>query len=163
MSEIPAVHFEGVKYAYRQSKDGIVVSFVVHPHEVPASLSTSNIGARYMVALVEIGDDEQPKKPAKVKPAKPEATEKDKKNWRDMKPAQQAGIRCAEPIFWQYLLEQHKELIGGKPHNAEQCAADVRSLCGVQSRSELNTNHAARVLWHQLDEGFQAWKALEHA
>lgn len=49
---IPAIHFEGVKYAFRQSKDGVIISFVVHPNEVPAELSTSAIGARWRIDIV---------------------------------------------------------------------------------------------------------------
>jgi len=55
-----AIHCEMKKVAYRQTKDGIVISFVLHPQEVPSELSTSHIGARYIAALVEIGDDEMP-------------------------------------------------------------------------------------------------------
>lgn len=100
-----------------------------------------------------------------IAPLREEAAKapKEKQTWREMKPAQQSGIRCAEPMFWAYLIEQHNELIERKPQSADECADAVRSLCGVTSRSEFNTNHAARVMWFQLDEGFQAWKALEHA
>jgi hypothetical protein len=55
-----ALHCEMVKYAYRQTKDGVVVSFVVHPNDVPRDLSMSAIGSRWMVALVQLGDDELP-------------------------------------------------------------------------------------------------------
>ena len=34
MTEL-AEHFEAKKYAYRQTKDGMVVSFVIHPDDVP--------------------------------------------------------------------------------------------------------------------------------
>lgn len=166
---IPAIHFEGIKYAYRQSKDGIVVSFVVHPQDVPAELSTSSIGARYMVALVEIDDDEQPKagKPKKERKAEPKPepahVTKGKQNWRDMLPSAQSAIRCNEPTFWAYLHEYHTEVVPEKLTDADSCAAAVRVMCGVGSRSELNTKQASRVIWQQLDSGFQAWKALEHA
>src|SRR6185312_11557695 len=104
-----ALHCEMVKYAYRQTKDGVVVSFVVHPNDIPAALSTSHIGARYMVALVELDDNEQPKPQPAKEPIKstaaPQAmasseTGKPKRGWKDMQPAAQAGIRCDDPIFW---------------------------------------------------------------
>lgn len=86
-------------------------------------------------------------------------TRPDKKDWRDLPPAQQAGIRCAEPVFQAFLKEQHPE----DWREAQDAADCVRIICGVSSRSELSTNHGARVIWHQLDTAYQAWKALEHA
>jgi len=55
-----AIHFEAIKYAFRQNKEGVVISFVVHPNDLPDGMLTSAIGSRFMIALVEIGDDEQP-------------------------------------------------------------------------------------------------------
>lgn len=57
-----ALHCEAKFYAFRKTKDGTVVSFVLHPQEVPDALATADIGARFMLALVEIGDDEKPKR-----------------------------------------------------------------------------------------------------
>lgn len=56
-----ALHCEVVKYAYRQSKDGIVLSLVIHPQSVPDALAVAPLGTRYQLAMVEIGDDELPK------------------------------------------------------------------------------------------------------
>jgi uncharacterized OB-fold protein len=70
MSDIPtiaraaALNCEAKKYAYRQTKDGVVVSFVLHPNDVPNELASSQIGTRYVLAMVEIGDDEKPVRPA---------------------------------------------------------------------------------------------------
>lgn len=56
-----ALHCEAKKYAYRQNQDGVVVSFILHPTEIPKELATAAIGTRYVLALVEIADDEKPK------------------------------------------------------------------------------------------------------
>lgn len=82
-----------------------------------------------------------------------------KQTYRDMAPANQAGIRCDDPVFIAFLKEQRSQDWREAPE-AAQC---VRLICGVKSRAEFGTNHAARVMWHQLDEQFGAWKALEHA
>jgi hypothetical protein len=55
-----ATHCEARKTAYRQTKEGVVVSFVIHPNDVPDSVALAQLGTRYLLALVEIGDDEQP-------------------------------------------------------------------------------------------------------
>jgi hypothetical protein len=44
--------------------------------------------------------------------------------------------------------------------NADEAANIVRFLCGVKSRSELGSNHKARVIWKQLDGLFQAWQRV---
>lgn len=64
-----AIHCEAKKHAYRQTQDGVVVSFVLHPQEVPDGLATAALGTRYMLALVAIGDDEQPVAGAGARPA----------------------------------------------------------------------------------------------
>jgi hypothetical protein len=168
-----AIHFEGVKHAYRQTKDGVVISFVVHPHDVPKGLADAPLGSRYIVALVQVDDDEQPvhqpaketlKAPAEPQPAtdKPPAAAK-RMDWRDMQPAAQAGIRCADPVFRKFLSEQHYFDVDGynEALHDRMTAEFVRSFCNVESRSELGTNHKARVLWHSLDESFQVWKMKE--
>jgi hypothetical protein len=138
-----ALHCEMVKYAYRQTKDGVVVSFVVHPNDVPAELSSSHIGSRYMVALVELGDDETPKKPSK-------------KDWREMTPASQAAIRCGDVKFRNFLRSEH----GLNTKDKDEAATAVRNLCGVTSRMELATNHKARTLWHSIDTQYREWAHL---
>lgn len=82
-----------------------------------------------------------------------------KRDWRDLGPAQQAGIRCGEPVFIAFLKEQRAD----DWHEAKEAAECIRLICGVTSRSELGTNQKARVIWKQLDDQFGAWKALEHA
>ncbi len=57
-----ALNCEAKLYAFRKTRDGTIVSFVVHPQEVPEKLATADIGARFVLAMVEIGDDERPKK-----------------------------------------------------------------------------------------------------
>lgn len=86
--------------------------------------------------------------------AKPE-----KRDWRDLTPQQQAGIRCEEAAFVHFLKEYHPD----DWHETQDTADCVRLICGVTSRSELETNQKARVIWHQLDQQYAAWKALEHA
>lgn len=86
---------------------------------------------------------------------------RERRDWRDMQPAQQAGIRCDEPAFCAFLrTEYNTEWREGYVEaatdsgNAAEC---VRLICGVASRSELGTNQKARVIWHQLDDQYQAW------
>lgn len=170
-----AIHFEGVKNAYRQTKDGVVISFVVHPHDVPKGLAEAPLGSRYIVALVQVGDDEQPiqkevmpdtpklskSTPTDARPLpaiKSAGAKRDKMDWRELQPAAQAGIRCEDPVFKTFLLEKYPD----DWHACEYNAADfVRHFCGVKSRSELSSKHASRMVWKQLDDQFLAWKHVD--
>lgn len=82
-----------------------------------------------------------------------------KRDWREIPPAQQAGIRCDDAVFEAFLKEEHSDA-WAEEQNPTDC---VRFICGVASRAELATNQKARVIWHQLDSQFLAWKAVEHA
>jgi hypothetical protein len=168
-----AIHFEGVKHAYRQTKDGVVISFVVHPHDVPKGLAEAPLGSRYIVALVQVGDDEQAIQTKEVMPnpqpsnniidarplsaPKSAGAKRDKRDWRDVPPTEQAGIRCDDAVFEAFLREQYADDWIACEYNA---ADVVRFLCGVNSRSAFGVNHAARMIWKQLDDQFQAWQRV---
>lgn len=147
----------------RQSNDW-KISFTVQSIDMDPRLTQAPMGTRFAMVLVEIGDDELPvQKETRTAPRQdpPKVPQPDgaKRNWKDLQPAAQAGIRCEEPTFAAYLKENFKD----DWHEAQDAAECVRLICGVTSRSELGTNQKARVLWHQLDTTYQAWKALEHA
>ena len=132
----------------RQSGDW-VLRFVVQAADMDQRLTSAAMGTRFQVALVEIGDDELPKQKGKL-------------DWRELQPAAQAGIRANDPVFYSFLNETDR-ILNKKITGADEAAEIIRNICGVKSRSELGTNHKARILWHQLDEHFQAWKAHENA
>jgi hypothetical protein len=92
-------------------------------------------GHRFMAALVEIGDDEQP-----VQQAEPEKA-------KGGPLAKLAGMLCAEPEFWDFLTHQCSldEAIEGPLMAAEQ----VRLLCGIESRAELDSNLEAGAAFHR--------------
>lgn len=159
-----AISLEAKKDALSQRQSGDwKVSFTVQGVDMDARLTQAPMGMRYAMVLVEIGDDEQPVTPAAKEPrAKPgqnaPSPDRAKRDWREVQPAAQAGIRCAEASFRAFL----REVKGyGSIPDEEEGAMAVRELCGVNSRVELGTKHAARVIWHQLDTEYQAWLAKE--
>jgi hypothetical protein len=140
-----ALHCEAKKHAYRQTQDGVVVSFVLHPQEVPGGLATAPLGTRYMLALAEIGDDEQPvERPAPVKPHSF---------------AQRAGILCNEKSFWTFLNEEHFQ---GRPEITEEAFATnyLRAHCEVQSRKDLIEGTPAGDKFRDLAAEYDAWKRV---
>jgi hypothetical protein len=83
-----------------------------------------------------------------LKPRKPVAAEK--------RLAQQAGIMCADPVFWAFLEDFQ---VGRAPVHDEQTAADaIRHYCNVKSRSEISPNSDAGRIWIDLESRFTAWK-----
>jgi hypothetical protein len=82
---------------------------------------------------------------------KPKA-EREHHSWHELSPAQQAGIRCADKVFGQFLIDRHG-------HHCEADPADtVRAFCGIKSRTELNTSIAAREKWERLNDEFIIWQ-----
>jgi hypothetical protein len=88
-----------------------------------------------------------------IAPLKEEAAKapKEKKHWRDMPAAQQAAIRCNEPIFRAFLSTK-----GYDAANNEEAAEAVRDWFGVKSRTEI-----APEAWRELDGEYLAWKTVE--
>jgi hypothetical protein len=96
-------------------------------------------------------------KPATRPDQEPPRPDLAKRAFRDLQPAQQAGIRCGEPSFQLFLTELYKDDFHEAAGDRAEC---IRLICGVSSRAELDTNHKARVIWHQLNDRYEAWMRL---
>lgn len=120
-----AIHFEAVKTSLRQDKNGFSLIMTIHPNDVPDELMRSWVGTRYMIAAVEIADNDQVV----------ERTHRPREN--DI--VQYAGMLCREPAFQLWLKEK-----GWTNSASEDSAANIiRVLCGVGSRTEFSTNKEA--------------------
>ena len=109
------LNFEGLKLKLAQDGTGFVLSLRIHPDQIPEPLVRDFVGARYMVAMVRINDDEEP-----VVYKKSRST--------------QAGMLCKNPTFQQFLLDS------GYAQKADEIHATnaLYEICGIHSRSELN-------------------------
>lgn len=141
-----AIPLEIKKDAMRQTQSGDwKITFTVQASDMDQRLTSAAMGTRFQAALVEISDNElpveQPKKPM---------------DWRDVQPAAQAGIRCADARFRDYIAVEH----GIETNTPEEAAKALRKLCNVNSRSEFSTNPKARVLWNQFDAAYRQWAHL---
>lgn len=141
-----AIPIEVKKDGLQQRQNGDwVLRLVVQAADMDQRVTAAPMGTRYQAVLVEVGDDELPKEQPKGK-----------LDWREVQPAAQAGIRCAEPRFRDYLAVEH----GINTKTAQEAAEAVRTLCGVNSRAQLGVNHKARALWHSIDSGYREWAHL---
>ena len=158
-----AISFECKKDALQQRQSGDwKVSFTVQGVDMDERLTRAAMGTRFVAVLVEVNDQELPvatkaKSPAQPQPTQPPAGAK--RDWRDLQPAQQAGIRCGEPIFAAFLKENYQK----EWRETGEAADCVRFILNILSRAEINTNQKVRMAWHQLDEQYGAWKAMETA
>jgi hypothetical protein len=65
-------------------------------------------GTRWFgIAPINLSPPVEKEKPAEPRPTTPKSPAGAKRDWRDIPPPQQAGIRCDEPIFAAFLKEQH--------------------------------------------------------
>lgn len=136
-----AVHFEAVKIAMNQTRDGWKLVLAVHPDEAPEEVLRSLVGSRYMVALVELQDNEEPKPltRAPMDEAKRDAV------W--------AAELCREPAFQRWMWFRLAD-IGEDSQSEEATANRLRAALGIQSRSEISTNPDVRRRFRELAQSY---------
>lgn len=129
--------FEGKKVALKQTKDGHVLTLAIHPDEIPEEILRDFVGARYMVVMVRIGENEEPMERQPVN-----------------KHISVAGMLCRDPQFWEFLFEQGLLL-----ETSEKDATDwLKSYLNIQSRSELKDNEEAQIALNKILREFKEWK-----
>ncbi|WP_052699901.1 hypothetical protein [Martelella endophytica] len=69
--------------------------------------------------------------------------------------AAECAMKCTEPAFIRFLIEQHD-----LPHPATDRTAATRvlSVLAITSRSRLNTDPAAAARWRQMVTDFELWR-----
>jgi hypothetical protein len=146
-----AVKFECKKDALRQRQSGDwVFSVVIASTDMSSAITGAAMGTRYQAVLVEIGDDEAPV----------DRKLEDRDKWRELGPVKQAGIRCKDVMFQTFLRDEMGDV---DVVDEESAACYVRSYCNVLTRTELGKpGNDGKFLWLDLDNKYQAWKALEH-
>lgn len=112
------------------SKTGTTITLAL-PDSDELSKVQGMDGKRYMLALVEIGDDELPVQ-------KPKGGYASK--W--------IALRCAESAFRQFIIETNP--FGWRISTDEHMAADqVRQWCQVESRADIDHNLVAKAIFDE--------------
>lgn len=150
MSKPAAIHFEAKLYALRKSKDGLVLSFVVHPSDIPKEIITADIGEQYIVACApyveKTGlDRESPAPEPAVTTAPGGQAGVSKPKTEGERVLQRCAILCNEPRFQEWVALHPLHVPG---HSA---ADFVRSRCGITSRSQIAADPAIRQRWLNLE------------
>lgn len=166
-----AVHFEAKKHGYRQTQDGIVVSFVVHPNDICAELAVAPLGTQYVVALAPY--TEGPPRPVtsffeelsteqkeavlaapEPSPTPPVQEERERRPFHTLPRSTQAGMLCDDERFKEWLWPFTGDHRTNGP--VDWPAYEVRKRCRVRSRADLDTDNAAGKRWDELVATFRA-------
>lgn len=133
-----AFRIECKKHALKQRVDGTwELALTCHPDDMALAVLQAPMGTQWIAAFAEY-EGKEPEQP------------KEKRAFGDMPRSQQAGMRCAESAFQAWLGHD----------NATDCAVHVRDACGVDSRSELDTDGVAAGYWDQLDGNYRSQMGL---
>lgn len=94
---------------------------------------------------------------ARLDPTKIAATvpQKEKRALSELPLSQQAALKCNDVSFRTFLARGYPQI---KTLDLDMAVEEVRSFCGVKSRSELDSNSAAAAKWKQLSDAFWAWE-----
>ena len=99
-------HFEAKKHAIRQTQDGWVVSFVIHPNDVAPDFAAAPLGTIFMVGYQTTEDAEEA--PVASPPRDPERSQRAQQQYQHKSDAEQAVTRaamlCQDPEFQLWLL-----------------------------------------------------------
>jgi hypothetical protein len=175
-----AMPFEAVKVSLRQNREGVMVSFVVHPDDIQPFLLTDPVGTRYQLVAVRLGDgveiaQEGAAKALERTPGRTtgsgrgKGTPGEKSPGNPLEVAQQnvvasAGILCRDKRFQDWV--GYRRLVaksGSTPVTVWPQASEVEAVewlleqCGVKSRVALKTNEVARANFFGVRKSFDAW------
>lgn len=111
------------------------------PLEMATIAKGKQAGQRYMMVLVEIGEDELPI----PKPEQPKGGPL----------AKYAGMFCADPVFWEWV-EKETEIETKSEHEARKY---ILYICNITSRRMLDHDAmAGRVFRGQIMAPFDSWR-----
>jgi len=131
--------FEAKKIALKQTKDGHVLTLAIHPDESPDEILRDFVGARYMVVMVRLGDEEKPL---------------NREEYAGGQMVKLAGMLCRDKKFWDYLYEQGWLL----ETNESACIEWIKGYLNVTSRAELKNNINAQGALKLLYAEYKEWK-----
>ncbi len=121
---IPTLTFEGVKVTMHQTREGIKVTLVIHPNDIPPELLTDPVGSRYRVVMVLLDAQDQPDPRGKVR----------------INEALKAAVLLSKDTKFQlWCLGKNMATAASE----EDAAEAIRTFCGITSRADLATSYRA--------------------
>lgn len=154
-----AMEIECKKDRLAQNQDGTwKLTLTVAPDGLSDAMMKAFPGVRYRAFFVEVDDNEEPVKPS------PAAPEKNTVPFYDHELSWQAGVRCNDAQFQEFLKKAHPNAWHNAledddtfPTDKDIAAQTVRMLCGVSSRSEILPPNSASLRWREINAKFEEW------
>jgi hypothetical protein len=137
---LKTLQFEATKVALKQDKTGYVLTLSMHPDDIPEDLLRDFVGARYQVVMVRLDGNEQPMDR--------------QEEFQGERSIRIAGLLCRDKEFWQYLYEDTQIIEA----NEKEATDWLREYLHIASRSDLKTNHNARLMLDSLHREYTKWK-----
>ena len=134
-----SVTFEAVKTSISQTSTGIILRLAIHPNDLPKDLMLSPVGTRYGVAMVMIGDDENPTMPEQAEEV--------------VRAIKSAGLLCRNSDFQKYMVYSGL----AEEETEEAVVKALREHLEIKSRAEMRTNEDAFDRFIELRKDFQDW------
>lgn len=156
----------------KRADGGINIGLAIHPHGMPQALIDAQLGDRFMVALVQIDEHEQPIEREVMPPAESKSAKLDTSpasgpdipaRARKSSPPQRCAILCNDPAFWIFLNKTYHQTMpaGCGVQDAEGAAALIRFLCNVKSRSEIIPGTPAFDKWDAILSNYVGWSIAD--
>jgi hypothetical protein len=133
-------HFEAIKIAMKQDKEGMVLTLRIHPDDLPMEVVKDFVGARYQVVMVRLDGEDKPMN----------REQEHSTDWVRM-----AGILSRDPAFPKWL-EEIGELLTADPNDAVDW---LRDHLGVKSRSDIPQSTSAIAKLRTILQEFNQWKS----
>ena len=135
--------FEAKKISMKQTKDGYVLNLAIHPDEVPNEVIRDFVGARYMVVMVRLDDEEKPL---------------NREEYAGAQMVKLAGMLCRDKEFWEFLNEE-----GSLYEKSEkECIEWMQNYLVVGSRSEIKNNLASQRALKDIYTEYKEWKTTRN-
>ncbi len=138
---------EALKVGYQQTKDGMKLTLVIHPDNMPDFLALAPIGQRIAFAAVLIDDET----------SEHGQGEKARRSWDGIPLSQQAAIRCHEIDFQRWVYQQLGWAWPDEPLLVDVEGAvisAVRDWCGVKSRADIGAHAHTGAAWREIDRRY---------
>lgn len=157
-----AFHVEAKLHAFRKTQDGVVVSFVVSPIDMPQALALDPLGTRYMLALAQIGDDEQPVSPVSDPPAAaPSRSDQGKERYAASSEAEKALVRAARlPKDERFRAWVAKEMGWGDCSDGDAIGYIRDACCNHGSRREIAEERDCYQRFIQMETAYLIWAGV---
>ena len=135
--------FEAKKISMKQTKDGYVLNLAIHPDEVPNEVIRDFVGARYMVVMVRLDDEEKPL---------------NREEYAGAQMVKLAGMLCRDKEFWEFLQEEGQLF----ETSEKECIEWMQNYLVVGSRSEIKNNLASQRALKDIYTEYKEWKTTRN-